>query len=517
MWTSQSTHPESCPDCQSRRGQSQRGIAQRGQSQGGLSRRGFLDSVAGGVYAAALASLAPDWFGPNRLSAAELAAGAPRAVYDLRPRPPHFEPRAKAVIQLFMNGGPSHMDLFDPKPELTRRNGESYFEKIAGEIEGVTSAGGLMRSPFKFAQHGQSGMWVSEIMPHLAKQVDSLTFIRSMHTVNLTHEPAIHKIQSGQMLPGYPTMGAWVTYGLGSENQNLPAYVVLDDPLGLPVNGIENWQCGFLPPIYQGTRLRSAGSPILNLQPDFDEPASVTRIERDLQGRLNRMHLETRSGHPELEARISSFELAARMQMSATDALDLSQETPQTLEAYGIGEKTTDSYGRRCLMARRLVERGVRFVQLFINGQIWDNHKAIAKELPDACRRTDKPIAGLLQDLKQRGLLGETLVLWGGEFGRLPIAQLDSNNSFDAAGRDHNKNAFTLWMAGGGVKSGVAFGETDEIGFASVENKVSVTDWHATVLHLLGLDHKKLSFNRNGLQDRLTGVFEARVVKEILA
>ncbi len=469
------------------------------------------------MYAAALVSLAPEWLAGTRVSAAEHAPEAPRTIYDLKPRSPHFEPRAKAVIQLFMNGGPSQMDLFDPKPELTRRHGESYFEKIAGEIEGVTSAGGLMRSPFKFARHGQSGMWVSELMPHLAAQVDSLAFIRSMHTVNLTHEPAIYKVQSGQMLPGYPTMGAWITYGLGSENQDLPAYVVLDDPLGLPINGIENWQAGFLPPVYQGTRLRSAGSPILNLKPDFDEPAAVTDTERGLLGRLNQMHRQARPGHPELDARISSFELAARMQMTATDALDLSQETAETLRLYGIGEKSTDSYGRRCLMARRLVERGVRYVQLFINGQIWDHHKDIAANLPEACRRTDKPVAGLLADLRQRGLLEETLVLWGGEFGRLPIAQLDSNNEFTHAGRDHNKNAFTLWMAGGGVKAGITYGETDEIGFAAAENKVSVTDWHATVLHLLGLDFERLSFNRNGLNERLTGVFEARVVKEVLA
>ena len=517
MQASQPTDENSCQHCNSAGGRTTHRLASRVTSSQVQSRRTFLNSVAGGVYGAALASVAPDWFGSKRLAAAAHATEAPRDVYDLQARATHFEPKAKSVIQLFMNGGPSQMDLFDPKPELTKRHGESYFEKIAGEVEAPGGAGGLMRSPFKFAQHGESGMWVSDLMPHLARQVDSLAFIRSMHTVNLTHEPAIYKIHSGQMLPGYPAMGAWVTYGLGSENQNLPAYVVLDDPLGLPVNGIESWQSGFLPPVYQGTRLRSAGSPILNLRPDFNEPASITRMERDLQGHLNRIHRETRTGHPELDARISSFELAARMQLSATDALDLSQETPQTLEMYGIGDKSTDSYGRRCLMARRLVERGVRFVQLFINGQIWDNHKDIAKSLPGACRRTDKPVAGLLQDLIQRGLLGETLVLWGGEFGRLPIAQLDTNNSFDAAGRDHNKNAFTLWMAGAGVKSGIAYGETDEIGFAAAENKVSVTDWHATVLHLLGLDHKRLSFNRSGLEDRLTGVFEARIVEEILA
>ncbi len=482
-----------------------------------ISRHGFLDNVAGGVYLAALASLLPNWFVGAASSAAADASSRSGRVFDLTPRSGHFEPKAKAVIQLFMNGGPSQMDLFDPKPELDKRHGESFFEKIAGELEKPEDAGALMRSPARFAQRGQSGMWISEWMPHLAQQADDLTMIRSMHTVNLTHEPSIYKIQSGQMLAGYPTMGAWITYGLGSESQNLPAYVVLDDPLALPTNGIANWQSGFLPPVYQGTRLRSSGSPILNLQPDFEEPLAVTQVERALLAQLNQRHLEERPGNPELGARISSFELAARMQMSATESLDLSQETETTLKLYGIGEKATDSYGRRCLMARRLVERGVRFVQLFINGQIWDNHAHIARELPQACERTDKPVAGLLADLRQRGLLDQTLVLWTGEFGRLPIAQLDNNKSLDTAGRDHNKNAFTLWMAGGGLKPGLTYGSTDEVGFAAVEDKVSVTDWHATVLHLLGLDFKKLSFNRNGLDERLTGVFEAKVVKDIIA
>jgi Protein of unknown function (DUF1501) len=482
-----------------------------------LPRREFLDSVVGGVYAAALAALAPDWLAPSRLSAAAHATKAESTVYDLHPKSPHFEPKAKAVIQLFMNGGPSQMDLFDPKPELDKRHGESFFDNIAGEVESPGSAGALMRSAFKFGQHGQSGQWISDLMPHLATHADSLCVVRSMHTVNLTHEPSIYKVQSGQMLPGYPTMGAWVTYGLGAESQSLPAYVVLDDPLGLPVNGIENWQSGFLPQVFQGTRLRSSGSPILNLQPDFKEPASVTQAERDFQGRLNRIHRQARPDNPELDARISTFELAARMQLTATDVMDLSQETAQTLKMYGIGETATDSYGRRCLMARRLVERGVRYVQLFMEGQIWDHHSSIVAGLPMACLRTDKPVAALLTDLQRRGLLDDTLVLWNGEFGRLPIAQLDSNKGLTNAGRDHNKNAFTLWMAGGGVKGGLAYGVTDEFGFSAVDDKVSVTDWHATVLHLLGLDYKQLSFNRNGLEERLTGVFDARIVHEILA
>jgi hypothetical protein len=318
------------------------------------------------------------------------------------------------------------------------------------------------------------------------------------------------------MPTGYPTLGSWVTYGLGSECQNLPAYVVLDDPLGLPVNGIENWQAGFLPPLFQGTRFRSTGSPVLNLRSEAGDPQEIVQMERDLLRRLDHLHKERRPGHPNLDARIASYELAARMQVSATDALDLSQETAATLEMYGIGREPTDSYGRRCLIARRLVERGVRFVQLYINGQIWDHHAAIESGLKEACGRTDRPVAGLLQDLKQRGLLDETLVLWGGEFGRLPIAQLSADQNEHSAGRDHNKNAACCWMAGGGVKGGTTHGKTDEIGLAAIEDRVSVPDFHATILHLLGLRHDELFVEQNGLKEKLTGVNPARVVHEVL-
>jgi hypothetical protein len=360
-------------------------------------------------------------------------------------------------------------------------------------------------------------MWVSEALPHLAQQVDDLVLIRSMYTTNLTHEPAIYQIQSGKMGPGRPTLGSWVVYGLGTENQNLPAYVVLDDPLGLPINGIENWQAGFLPPIYQGTRFRATGSPVLNLQSDPERPAAIVQMERDLVARLDRTHQRKRPGQLNLDARIASYELAARMQIAATDALDLSRETQATLEMYGVGRQPTDSYGRRCLIARRLVERGVRFVQLYINGQIWDNHTAIATGLKTACERTDKPIAALLKDLKQRGLLDRTLVVWGGEFGRLPIAQLPPDKNERQAGRDHNKNAFCTWMAGAGLKRGFVYGTTDELGMAAVEDKVSVPDWHATLLHLLGLHHEELFFEQHGLKEKLTGVLGCRVVKGILA
>jgi hypothetical protein len=476
-----------------------------------LTRRGFFTRVAGGIHGAALTYLL------GREGYGASPAEHERSVQDLKPRSPHFPPRAKAVIHLFMNGGPSQMDLFDPKPTLDKHHGKPYFERIAGEIENIGSAGALMRSSFKFARHGQSGMWVSDALPHLSRHVDDLALIRSMYTTNLTHEPAIYLIQSGKMGPGRPVLGSWVVYGLGTENQNLPAYVVLDDPLGLPINGIENWQAGFLPPMFQGTRFRSTGSPVLNLKPDVDRPAQIDRIQRDLLARLDRMHKAARPGQPDLDARIASYELAARMQLAASDALDLSKESKTTLTMYGIGQAPTDSYGRRCLIARRLVERGVRFVQLYINAQIWDNHTNLASELRAACERTDLPIAGLLTDLKQRGLLEDTLVIWGGEFGRLPIAQLPADKDERKAGRDHNKNAFCTWMAGAGIRRGTTYGATDELGLAAVEDRVSVPDWHATILHLLGLHHDQLFVEQNGLKEKLTGVNEASIVKGILA
>jgi hypothetical protein len=416
-----------------------------------------------------------------------------------------------------MNGGPSQMDLFDPKPALDRLHGKAYFDKIAGEVEFIKDAGALMRSPFKFRRHGRCGAWVSEVMPGLATVVDDVAFIRSMYTTNLTHEPAIYLIHSGKMAPGRPALGSWVVYGLGSENRNLPAYVVLDDPLGLPVNGVDSWQSGFLPPVYQGTRFRSTGDPVLNLRPEVKQPKAVTDAEREVLGKLDAMHKRQRPHQPRLDARIASYELAARMQLAATDALDVNREPLKVREMYGIGREPTDSYGRRCLVARRLVERGVRFVQLFINGQIWDTHASLAAELKKACDRTDGPVAALLKDLKQRGLLDSTLVVWGGEFGRLPIAQLPPDKDARKAGRDHNKNAFCTWMAGGGVKGGTTYGETDELGLAAVKDRVSVPDWHATILHLLGLKHEDLYVEESGLKERLTGVEGAKVVKGVLA
>ncbi|HEX3149369.1 MAG TPA: DUF1501 domain-containing protein [Gemmataceae bacterium] len=471
-----------------------------------FSRRNFFRSIGGSLSGAALAHL---------LGQDVHADAAPYA--DLKPRSPHFQAKAKSVIHLFMNGGPSQMDLFDPKPMLEKQHGKPYFDKIAGEVEFIKDAGAILRSPFQFKQHGQCGAWVSEVMPHLAGVVDDLAFIRSMYTTNLTHEPAIYIVQTGKMGPGRPAWGSWVVYGLGSENQNLPAYVVLDDPKGLPVNGVENWQAGFLPQLFQGTRFRSTGTPVLNLSPDTPRPEAITRTERDLVARLDKAHRDERPGHSVLDARIASYELAARMQLAATDALDISKEPLAVREMYGLGKEPTDSYGKRCLIARRLIERGVRFVQLYINAQIWDTHTNLAGELRTACDRTDRPVAALIRDLKQRGLLDSTLVVWGGEFGRLPIAQLPPDKGERKAGRDHNKNAFCTWMAGGGVKAGVTYGATDELGLKSVENRVSVPDWHATLLHLLGMKHEQLFIETNGLKEKLTGVEEAKVVHGVLA
>ena len=375
----------------------------------------------------------------------------------------------------------------------------------------------MLRSPFKFQKHGESGIWLSDAMPHLAREIDQISVLRAMYNTHPNHEPALFHIHSGKLLPGRPSIGAWVTYGLGSENRNLPAYVVLDDPLGLPVNGVQSWQSGFLPPLYQGTRIRSTGTPLLDLKSPESEPPEVVQMERALVAKLDALHKHARPHQLQLDARIASYELAARMQLEATDALDVTQESAATLEMYGVGKEPTDSYARRCIMARRLVERGVRYVQLYINGQIWDNHSNVAKSLRDACGRTDQPVAALLRDLKQRGLMEEVLVVWGGEFGRLPIAQIPANKDVSTAGRDHGPRGFSTWMAGAGIRPGVVHGATDDFGYAAVENKVSIADWHATILHLLGLNFEQLYFVRNGLKERLTDVNPARVVREILA
>ena len=473
-----------------------------------INRRQFFDSVQNGLYGAALASLlSRDLYG------AEPHHKAPLPM-DTRPRQPHFAPRAKAVIQFCMQGGPSQVDLFDPKPALEKFHGADApeeFTKVAPA--GRSMKGKVMRSHWKFARHGQSGAWVSELLPHTAKMIDEIAIIRSMYNVHENHEPACYKWQSGEIFPGHPTLGAWVTYGLGSVSQNLPAYVVLADPQNrLPVNNVENWMSGYLPPLYQGTQIKSEGTPMLHIKPDYQEPAGITAAKRNLINALDRLHKSSRPNQPVLDSRIANYQMAARMQVEASEALDVSSETEATRELYGIGAKDTDNFGKRCLMARRLVERGVRFVQIYPRGQMWDNHSNIKTSLPAACRQSDKPCAALLRDLRQRGLLDDVLVLWGGEFGRLPMAQGD----YAKAGRDHGPSGFTSWMAGGGVKGGVVHGETDEIGYGAVRDRVSIQDWHATILHQLGMDHEKLTVDRNGLEERLTHTYPTRVVKEIL-
>lgn len=486
-----------------------------------LSRRSFFDSVGDGLFGAALAwMLSQDLYQGGQLWAGESHGVdiARRVVPDLAPKPPHLQPRARSVVQFCMQGGPSQVDLFDPKPALEKYHGSAAPRELTRDaIFENDRDGSLMKSPFTFARHGQCGAWVSELLPGIAAEIDNVAIIRSMYNVHSNHEPAIYKWQSGETFPGHPTLGSWIAYGLGSENQNLPAYVVLADPSGrLPTNGVQNWMSGYLPPLYQGTTMRASGSPLLNLNPEYQEPPSVTGAKRDLLARLDRIHRSRRQGQSVLDARIKNYELAARMQVEATEVLDTSGETAATLAMYGIGEKETDSFGRRCLLARRLIENGVRFVQLYPQGQAWDNHRNLRSSLSDITRKTDKPTSALLYDLRQRGLLDSTLMLWGGEFGRLPMAQVQSASQYKTAGRDHGPYGFTCWMAGGGVKGGISYGQTDELGYAAAENRVSIQDWHATILFLLGLDHHRLVFNRNGLDERITHQFEARVVRELL-
>ncbi len=473
-----------------------------------INRRDFFGRTRDGILGAALTHLlSEDFFGGSAFASETGAADS------LNPREGHHPAKAKSVIQLFMNGGPSQMDLFDPKPVLNRMDGKSY----PGNTEGIGNQstediGVMLGGQYPFARHGQSGMWMADVLPHLAEMSDDICLVNSMWTDHPNHDNALYKIQSGRLFMGYPTLGAWTVYGLGSENRNLPAYVVLNDPLGMPKNGTRNWTAGFLPPLYQGTPFRPTGSPILNLKPQFEQSARVGEAARGLLDRLDEIHRRKRPNQPNLDARIESYGLAARMQLSAGESLDLSRERESTREMYGIGQKPTDSYGRRCLLARRLVERGVRFVQIFLEEQPWDSHVDLADNHRAVCERTDKPVAGLLKDLKQRGLLDSTMVVWGGEFGRTPTSQ---RSGTIYTGRDHNMQAFTSWMAGGGIKGGVSYGTTDDFGHAVVENPVSVHDFHATILHLLGLHHQKLFFKRSGLDERLTGFEPPRVVTEL--
>ncbi|MCA9155544.1 MAG: DUF1501 domain-containing protein, partial [Planctomycetales bacterium] len=412
--------------------------------------------------------------------------------FDTKPKAPSHEPKAKAMISLFMHGGPSHMDLTDPKPELSKYSGTEYSGDVGYSfVNRATKT--LFGSPFKFKKHGQCGTELSELLPHTAKIVDDICLIRSMHTGFNGHEVSIRYWHGG--IPatlGRPTLGAWLTYGLGSESQDLPAYMVLTDPGGHPVDGVHNWTNGWMPPLFQGTVLRAKEPRIFNLQPPAHLKGELQRQNLAFLTKLNRDHQQRLPGENDLEARIASYELAARMQTAAAEALDISGESEATLKLYGIDRPESKEYGTRCLIARRLIERGVRFVQLFLNGQPWDNHSNIRGSLAGATARTDQPAAGLVQDLKQRGLLDSTLVHWGGEIGRLPVTE--NHGKPENAGRDHNGQGFSCWLAGGGIKPGTTFGETDEFGHRAVVDKLTPNDIQATVLHLFGLDPKGLTF-----------------------
>jgi hypothetical protein len=465
-----------------------------------LSRREFFSRLGLGAGALALASL---------LCEEASAEGTAAKTYNVLPRKPHFAPKVKRVIYLFQNGGPSQVDLFDPKPELNKRAGEKPGKDFVNDVD-AKKTGTWLGSPFKFQKHGNCGMELAELLPELGKHVDEIALIRSMVSEHENHEQACCHMHTGMPVAGRPTMGAWVTYGLGTENQNLPAFVAILNPAGLPVDGARNWSSGWMPPVYQGMSVRATEkSPILNLDSPLPRDAAASRLK--LLQTLNREHFQQRQDNLELEARIANFELAARMQLSATDALDLSKETATTRSLYGLDKsETTTTYGRQCLMARRLVERGVRFVQVMMAGQPWDTHSDNANQLRNLCRATDLPVAGLLTDLRQRGLWDDTLVIWTGEFGRTPFAE-------GKDGRDHHKRGFSMWVAGGGIKGGVTHGATDDFGYAAVQNIVTVADFHATILHLLGLDFQRLTFHYDTRDQRLTDVQQAQLVRSILA
>ena len=460
-----------------------------------LSRRAFLGRSAGSLGALALSQL----LGPQLAFASN------------PPKPGHHRPRAKAIISLFQHGGPSQMDLFDYKPALNKWSGKPY---PGGDLEVHfdKQAGNVLGAPYEFHRRGQCGMELSELLPHTGSIADEITLVRSMTTGSVDHESALRIIHTGRFLAGLPTFGSWLLYGLGSENENLPAYVVLSDPGGLPVDGERNWSSGFLPAIYQGTPFRSGDSPVFNLQTPAHIPPLARANQLGLLKELNRRHAARFPENTELSARIANFETAARMQTSVPEALDFSGESEATKKLYGLDKPETEEYGRRCLLARRLIERGVRFVQLFLSGQPWDTHDKNAERLKGLCAKTDQSSAALVRDLKARGLLDSTIVLWTGEFGRLPISQ-------GKDGRDHNRHAFSLWAAGGGFKKGYVHGATDEFGYKAVENVVSVHDFHATLLHTLGVDHHALNFPHEGRAASLTDaeVTGARIVPALLA
>jgi hypothetical protein len=450
-----------------------------------LSRRRWLQAAGGGAGAMALAAM-------QRPAAAAAS-------------------RAKRVIWLFMHGGPSQVDLFDPKPALQRLSGQPLPGSFGQVMTRRKVAANPLLAPIaRFRRCGQSGLELSELFPQLSQHADRLCVIRSLHGDSVNHPQSVYQMNTGSIQMGRPSVGSWVSYGLGSENQDLPAFVVLPDPGGGLKGGPPAWGAGYLPARHQGVAMRAGATPVLNLLPQPELDGRQQRTTLELIQQLNRDHWRQRDQDDELEARIRSYELAFRMQSAAPELVDLGRETTATLRLYGIGRGPTDEFGRRCLLARRMIERGVRFVQLYsgdTNG--WDAHNDVKENHTRLCRATDQPIAGLLTDLQQRGLLQETLVIWGGEFGRMPMSE-------QGRGRDHNPWGYSVWLAGAGVRGGLAHGATDEVGLRAQQDPVHVRDFHATLLQLIGIDHTELTFPVHGLDERLTGPQEARVVREIL-
>ncbi len=467
------------------------------------SRRDFLRNGGSGLGAIALAAMMQENGLLPKASAATLAD-------PLRAKTPHFQPTAKSVIWLFMEGGPSHIDLFDPKPALDRLAGQPLPASFGKPITAMgTGNNSLMPSKRVWKQHGQSGIWVSDWYNHIAEHVDDMTVFRACYADGLNHVGSVCQMNTGSILAGRPSLGSWVTYGLGSANQNLPSFVVLTDS-GEVVGGPKNWSGGFLPATYQGTLFRKDGAPILDLIPPDSIGDKQQRGRLDLLRTLNQRFGADKPEDTELEARINAYELAYRMQAAGPEAVDLSVESEATSKLYGMDEPETAKYGTNCLLARRLVERGVRFVELYSgSGSGWDAHSNIEGNHSKMCRSSDKPIAGLLTDLKARGLLKDTLVVWGGEFGRTPF-----NEKGD--GRDHNPWGFTMWMAGGGIKGGQVIGTTDEIGLRGIDKRAHVHDIHATILHALGLNHVNVTFLHNGRSERPT-IVAGEVIREAFA
>jgi hypothetical protein len=475
------------------------------------TRREFLWQAGAGFTGVAMAGL----FGGDAALPRLAAATSTPPVNPLAPRKPHHRARARSVIFLFMYGGPSHIDTFDYKPQLNALDGKTIAVKTFGR-GGKRNEGRIVGSKWGFRPRGQSGKYVSDLFPHVGDCVDDIAFLHSLTADSPIHGSAMLQMNTGRILSGSPCLGSWVNYGLGSPSENLPGFAVMLDPVGGPISGAKNWSSGFMPASYQGAVLRSAGDPILDLKRPEHLPGIV---QRDLLDSLRDFNHDHAALHPEnstLAARIASYELAFNMQQHAPEAVDLSHEPESVRALYGLDDPRTREFGRRCLLARRLVERGVRFIQLYAGGahndDNWDAHTDIEKNHNFHAGRTDRPIAGLIQDLRQRGMLDDTLIVWGGEFGRQPTAEYEKGT-----GRDHNAFGFTMWMAGGGVRGGVSYGQTDEIGAAAVEHPLHVRNVHATILHLMGLDPNRLSYFHGGLDQKLVGVEPVQPIHAVLA